>query len=403
MPQPELRAGTGPARPAFALFAYGFRPFFWAAGVFAALAVIAWLWIYRTGVLPLQGLPPQLWHGHEMLFGFVAAAIAGFLLTAVPSWTGARGFAGMPLVLVAIAWLAGRLAFAAAAVLPVKLIALCELSFIPGLAILLLPPLLRARNRNTPLLLVLAAVWISDAVFLYGLMRGDAQLARATMLVAIDIVLLLVTIIAGRIIPAFTANALRTAGQAVDMRVSVRTDAVVIASMAAIVLLDILAPAYRVAGVLAGLAALAHAWRLAGWRSLRTLRQPLVWCLHLAYAWLPLGLALKAVFVLTGASWSTHWMHALTIGTASSMVLAVMTRAALGHTGRPLVAATAIAWAYLLLSAAALVRVFAPVLPRVSYQWTVTLAGTLWVVAFGLYLIVYTPILMRPRVDGRPG
>ena len=401
--QPQPSSSTRLARPTFALFAYGFRPFFWAAGAFAALAAIAWLWIYGTGVLPLRDLAPQLWHGHEMLYGFVAAAIAGFLLTAVPSWTGARGFAGAPLILLAVLWLAGRLAFAAAAVLPVQIVAVCELAFIPALVILLAPPLLRARNRNTPLLLVLVAIWLTDAVFLYGLMRGDALLARSTLLVAINIVLLLVTVISGRIIPAFTANALRGGGQPAPLRTSATADRIVIAAMVAIVLVDALAPGHPAAGLIAGLAALAHAWRLAGWRSLRTLRQPLVWCLHLAYTWMPLGLALKAVFILTGAAWSTHWMHALTIGVASSMVLAVMTRAALGHTGRPLVAARPIAVAYLVLSAAAIVRVFAPALPAANYQWTVTLAGTLWIVAFGLYLIVYTPILMRPRVDGRPG
>ena len=284
-----------------------------------------------------------------------------------------------------------------------RIVAVCELAFIPALVILLAPPLLRAGNRNTPLLLVPATIWLTDAIFLYGLMRGDALLARSTLLVAINIVLLLVTVISGRIIPAFTANALRGVGQPVGLRTSATADRIAIGAMVAIVLVDALAPGHPAAGVIAGLAALAHAWRLAGWRSLRTLRQPLVWCLHLAYAWLPLGLAFKAAFILTAAAWSTYWMHALTIGAASSMVLAVMTRAALGHTGRPLVAARPTAAAYLVLSAAAVVRVFAPALPGANYQWTVTLAGTLWVVAFGLYLIVYTPILMRPRIDGRAG
>ena len=145
-------------RQAFALFAYGFRPFFWLVGVFAVLTIIAWLEIVSSGLLPLPGQPALLWHGHEMLYGFVGAAIAGFLLTAVPSWTGARGFAGTPLVLLALIWLAGRLAFAAAAALPLIVVAVCELAFIPALASLVAPPLLRARNRNTPLLFVLLTV-----------------------------------------------------------------------------------------------------------------------------------------------------------------------------------------------------------------------------------------------------
>jgi uncharacterized protein involved in response to NO len=399
-----LSAETGGSnRNAFALFAYGFRPFFWAAGAYALLGVAAWLWIYSVGLLPLRDQPPQFWHGHEMLYGFVGAAIAGFLLTAVPSWTGARGFAGLPLVIIATLWLAGRLAFAAGGVLPISLVAICELAFLPALVALVAPPLVRARNRNTPFLLVLAAIWLSDAVYMYAFMHGDAGLARKMLLVGIDIVLVLITVIGGRIVPAFTASGLRGRGTAVDIRGSRWADRIAIAAMLAIVLVDIFAPWQPVAGALAAAAALAHAWRLAGWQSLRTLRVPLVWCLHLAYAWLPVGLGLKAIHLLSGATWAALWLHALTIGVAASMILAVMTRAALGHTGRALVAARPTVVAYVLLSVAALVRVFGPAVTAAGYQWTVMTAGALWMVAFGLFLITYTPILMRPRLDGRPG
>ncbi len=396
--------GAPPARkPGFALFAYGFRPFFWATGAYALIGICAWLWIFATGALPLPGQPALLWHGHEMVYGFVGAAIAGFLLTAVPSWTGARGFAGLPLVLLATVWLAGRAAFAAAAVLPPALVAACELAFIPALACLLAPPLLRARNRNTPLLLVLAAFWLADACFLYALARGDVALARTALLVAVDVILLLVTVIGGRIVPVFTANALRGRGQPADIRGSRWTDGAAIGAMAAIVLADMRAPWHPAAGAAAALAAVAQAWRLAGWRSLQTAKEPLVWSLHLAYAWLPAGLAMKAVHLLTGASWAAHWLHALTIGVAASMILAVMTRAALGHTGRPLAAARPIAAAYLLLCLATVARVFAPRLATANYAGTVMVAGALWAAAFALFLAVYTPILMRPRADGRPG
>lgn len=388
-------------RAAFALFDYGFRPFFWAAGAFAMFGLVAWLWIYTVGALPLRNQPPQLWHGHEMLYGFVAAAIAGFLLTAVPSWTGARGFAGAPLIALAAVWLAGRLAFAAASVLPFAVVAACELAFLPALAFLLAPPLLRARNRNTRLLFVLAAFWVTDLAFVIALARDDVPLARGALLVAIDIVLLLITIIGGRIIPAFTTNALRARGVAADMRSSPWVEGIVIGAMIAIILVDVFAPWRTVAGGIAALAAIAQAVRVTGWRSLRTRSEPLVWSLHVAYAWLPVGLAMKAIYLLTGATWSALWLHALTIGTAASMVLAVMTRAALGHTGRALVAGRQISIAYVLLLFAALVRVFTPSL--VEYRWTVLLAGALWVAAFALFLIAYTPILMRPRVDARPG
>jgi len=394
---------TPSSRRTLALFAYGFRPFFWAAGLFAPLAVIAWLWVYTIGALPLHDLPPQLWHGHEMLYGFVGAAIAGFLLTAVPSWTEARGFAGVPLVVLTAVWVAGRLAFAATSILPFPVVAACELAFLPGLAILIAPPLLRARNRNTRLLLVLTGIWVTDLVFVTAIARGDVLLARGTLLVAIDIVLLLITIIGGRIIPAFTATALRARGVAADMRASPWVDAIVIGAMVGVALADAFAPWGIVAGGTAALAAVAQGWRFTGWRSLRTGGQPLVWSLHLAYAWLPLGLALKAIYLITGAAWSAYWLHALTIGAASSMILGVMSRAALGHTGRALLASRPVTIAYVLLCLAALVRVFAPSLVTVDYRLTVMLAGTLWVAAFGLFMIVYTPILTRPRIDGRPG
>jgi uncharacterized protein involved in response to NO len=387
----------------FALFAYGFRPFFWAAGAFAVLAMLAWMVVYLTGSSPLPAHPPQLWHAHEMLYGFVGAAIAGFLLTAVPSWTGSRGFAGTPLVVLTAVWLAGRIAFTANAALPPIVALICDLAFFPLLAALVAPPLLRARNRNTPLLLVLAAIWLSDAIFHSALLRQDVPAARVTLVVAIDIVLLLVTVIAGRIVPVFTANALRARGEEANLRSDRWVDRLVIGAMVAVAITDMLAPEHRVAVLAAALAALLHAWRLAGWGTRRTLRNPLVWSLHLAYVWLPLGLALKAIHVLTGAAWSAYWLHALTIGVAASMILAVMTRAALGHTGRPLVAARAIAVAYAVLSFAAVVRVFGPALLPAQYLWTVLVAGSLWVLAFSLFLVVYTPILARPRVDSRPG
>jgi uncharacterized protein involved in response to NO len=306
-------------------------------------------------------------------------------------------------MLLAALWLVGRLAFAGSAALPFPLVVVCELAFFPALIVLLAPPLLRARNRNTPLLLVLAAIWIGDAVFLYALARGDVLLVRTTLLVAIDVVLLLVTVIGGRIVPVFTANALRSSGEEPGIRGNPWLDGAVIGAMVVVVLVDAVAPWRPVAGVVAGLAAAAQAWRVSRWRSLRTFHEPLVWSLHLAYAWLPVGLALKATHLLTGAPWGAQWLHALTIGVAASMVLAVMTRAALGHTGRPLVAARTTAMAYVLLSVTAVVRVFTPSLTDVDYRWTVMTAGVLWIAAFALFLVIYTPILTRPRIDGRGG
>jgi len=197
-------------------------------------------------------------------------------------------------------------------------------------------------------------------VFLYALMRDDPLLARTTLLVAIDIVLLLVTVIGGRIIPTFTANALRAHGRPSDIRSNRRADSMAIVAMIAVAVGDIVTPSYWLVGGIAAIAALAHVWRLSGWRSLQTLDEPLVWSLHLAYAWLPVGLAMKALYFAGNVAWAAHWLHALTIGVAAAMILAVMTRASLGHTGRSLRASRPIAVAYILLSLAAAMRVFAP-------------------------------------------
>jgi uncharacterized protein involved in response to NO len=170
-----------------------------------------------------------------------------------------------------------------------------------------------------------------------------------------------------------------------------------------IVVVDVFDPNGRLSGVLAALAAAAHAFRLSGWRSFRTRGQAILWVLHVGYAWLPVGLALKAAWVLFGAEWAIKWQHAFTVGVFATMILAVMTRASLGHTGRPLVVSRAIAVAYLLIIVAAFVRVFGSAVAPNRYLIVLLISGLAWTVCFLIYLIVYTPILLGPRADGKPG
>lgn len=385
--------------PRFALFAYGFRPFFLAAGLSAVLTVPAWLAMLALGSMPLGALPPQLWHAHELFYGFVAAALAGFLLTAVPGWTGSRGFGGWPLVALTSVWLLGRVAFASANALPFWVLAAAELAFLPGLAVLLAPPLLRSRNRNTPLLVVIAALWIADAAFVAGLARTDPLLASASLRIATDLMLLVVTVIGGRIVPSFTANALRRRGEAADIRNLAWLERGVLALMIGVVLVDLWQPDGAAAGWLAALVAIAQGVRLSRWRSARVRGEPILWVLHVGYAWMPVGFALKALWLLAGAGWAAHWLHALTMGVFGTMILAVMTRAALGHTGRDLTVGGSIAAAYVLLTLGVATRVLWPS----HYTWTLLVSGFLWTAAFALYLIVYAPILTLPRADGKPG
>lgn len=385
------------------LLRYGFRPFFLGAGLIAALLIPWWAASYAFGVPLGTSWPPTLWHGHEMLFGFIVAAIAGFLLTAVPSWTGARGFAGWPLALISGLWLLGRIAVATSQLWPFTAVAAVDLAFLPALALLVAPPLLRAGNRNTPLLAILAALWVCDAAFYRGLQQRNEGASLHALLLGIDIVLLLITVIGGRIVPAFTQSALKQRGRAATVRAGPLITALAIGSMIAVVLSDLFVPDGTVTGVIAALAAIVQALRLAQWHALKTLRQPIVWVLHVAYVWLPIGLALKAAALLTGAAPAAFWLHALTIGAAATMILAVMTRASLGHTGRPLIVDPVIALAYLLLTAAAFVRVFGLAVLPIAYPEVILAAAFLWTAAFVLFTWIYAPMLLSARVDGKAG
>jgi uncharacterized protein involved in response to NO len=401
-PGDESPAAQSPKRR-FALFEYGFRPFFFLCGVYA-IVMIPW-WLYRSahGGAPFGGLPPMYWHAHELVYGFVMAAVAGFLLTAVPSWTGAKGFAGAPLILAVGLWLAGRVAMSVPDAIPFGLIAAAELSLVPCLVTLLAPPILRARNRNLPILGVLTILWVIDGAFLFGLAQSDMLLAAGSMRLAIDFVLILVTVIGGRIVPAFTANALRQRGQKAAIITRAPLEYAVIGLMVAIAIIDVFAPNGALSGVLAALAAIAHAARLSGWRSFRTGGEPILWVLHVAYAWLPLGLGLKALALLAAVGWAAKWQHALAVGAMATMILAVMTRASLGHTGRPLVVSRGIAVAYVLLTIAALLRTFGGALLPANYLVILSIAGIAWVASFGIFVAVYAPVLWLPRVDGKPG
>jgi uncharacterized protein involved in response to NO len=384
------------------LFAYGFRSHFFLAGVAALLLVPLWAMSFVAGTPIGSGWPPTLWHGHEMLFGFIASAIAGFMLTAVPSWTGQKGFAGRPLIALAVVWLSGRLLIASSSWWPPWVPMTADLAFLPLLAVLVMIPLLRSKNRNTPLLIVLGALWLTNLVFHVALIRHDAPLARHSLIVGIDIVLLLLTVIGGRIVPAFTTSALRQQG--VDGVLKSRTVLTVmsVAAMGCVIASDVFWPDSRIAGSVAGIAALIQFLRLLQWRTLRTLRQPIVWILHLAYAWLPLGLGLKAAALLGGYGIAAFWLHALTIGVLTTMITAVMTRASLGHTGRALVVHPLITVAYVLLTAAALLRVFGLSVLGLSYPLVIVWAAIFWTTSFALFVGVYTPILWGPRVDGKP-
>lgn len=385
------------------LFASGFRPCFLTASGAAVVLVPVWVLIWGFGRSLLSAWPPTLWHAHEMLFGFVAAAMAGFLLTAVPSWTGQRGFAGRPLVLLVGLWLAARLLIATSSQWQALPVAAVDVGFLVTLGILITPPLVRSKNRNTPLLLVIALLAACNAASHWALAHRDPGMAYRAILVGIDTALLAVTLIGGRIVPAFTANALRSSGSTAAIRTWQWLTPAALISMIAVGLTDLLCLDSPLSGIVAAIAAVIQTVRMLQWRSFATLRQPIVWILHAGYAWLPVGLALKALALLTGLAISAFWLHALTIGALATMIMAVMTRASLGHTGRALVADPTIAFAYLLLLAAGFVRVFGLGLLRLPYPTVIVISAGCWTAAFGIFFVIYTPILWSPRVDGKLG
>jgi uncharacterized protein involved in response to NO len=390
---------------AWAPFAHGFRPFFLLAGVMAPLGVGLWIASLMGLPVPARGpLPMPRWHGHEMLAGFVGAALGGFLLTAIPNWTGRRGYAGAPLVALVLVYLAGRAALLPGSPLPIGVAAPLALAFLPALLALVMPALVKA---GTPRLFgppaVILLFWTGDLLML-GEAAGWWQWGSwATgQLLCANAALLLVGLIGGRIIPAFTLNALRKAGRPQEAQPLPGVDRAGILSLVAVLAVDLIAPGGALAGGLGILAAFLAALRLSRWHGLRTLGQPILFILHLAYAFVPLALGMKGISLLLGAPWAAHWLHLQGAGALAVMILAVMTRATLGHTGRDLVARPATVAAYGLLVAAALARAFGPLLDAPP-MLVLGLAGALWVAAFLLFLGAFGPMLLRARPDGKPG
>jgi uncharacterized protein involved in response to NO len=394
---------AGRTRRGFALFEQGLRPFFLLAGLWAPLGVLVWVSALAGLPVPQDGpLPLLRWHAHEMLGGFAAAALGGFVLTAVPNWTGRRGYGGAPLMALVALFIAGRLALLPWSPLPAAVAAPLALAFLPALLLTVLPALVKAGSARLfgPPALVLA-FWAGDALMLGEAAGWWEEGWRAGQMLCANMALALVVLIGGRIIPSFTLNALRKTSRPAEPHPLVGVDPGAVLSVLGVAMVDLVAPGGVVAGALAAVAAVLVALRLSRWHGLRTLRQPILWVLHLAYAFVPLALAMKAASILASAPWATNWLHLQGAGALALMIMAVMTRAALGHTGRALVAAPPTVLAYVLLALAALTRGFAPVLAGGLLPLAV--AGALWVLAFALFLIEHTPVLLRPRPDGKPG
>jgi uncharacterized protein involved in response to NO len=363
----------------FALLALGFRPFYLLAGAYAALAVPLWALQY-AGWLP--GANP-LWHAHEMLFGYAFAVIAGFLLTAVRAWTSRPTPSGAVLAAIAALWIAAR----ATAFHSLVFSSFIDFLFSLGVAWGIGRPILASGNRNWYFILFVLALGAASVAF-----QAYPQVALAA---GLDVVLLVIAIMGGRVIPSFTNNAVPRAGAR-------RTRYVEYGALGSVVLLLFLdvfqLPAWPVA--LAG--ALLHAARVALWAPLATRGRPILWILHLSYAWLVVHLVLRGLarFDVVPAGLATH---ALTVGVIGGLTLGMMTRTARGHTARPLNVGGWEVSAYALVHAATLARVFLPLFLPNAYTALIVLSGALWSAAFAIFTLAYVPILTRPRLDGQPG
>lgn len=376
----------------FPLFQAPFRVFFLSSAISAAALVPIWLMLFAQDGATSMVVPPLLWHQHEMLVGFLNAAIAGFILTAVANWTRTPAVSGWPLIGLWGLWLAGRLTMALGGASPL-LASLVDLGFMPTLAAIVGIKVWRARQpRQTVLVIILMLFWALDLCFHVS---GNGRFLHAMVLLAAT----LIVVIGGRITPAFTANWLRLRGDSGErIRRFPVLDRLGLAACFALVLFVVFGwrSPWLVTPVafLAGLLVLV---RLAGWSGWRTGAEPLIWILHVGHLWLVLGFWLEALSAI-GLVPATAWLHALGAGAVGTMIVAVMTRVSVGHTGRPLRLLPGAIWIYGAILTAGMLRVFTALgwIPFMAGVWA---AAGFWTLAFVMFLGIYGLVLCRRRID----
>lgn len=388
----QMRTWRGPA-----ILSFGFRPFFFGAGVWAALAMALWVPMLSGGLTLPTAFDPVSWHAHEFLFGYLTAVIAGFLLTAVPNWTGRLPIVGWPLGALFALWLVGRVAVALSSYLPPLGVALADLAMPLVLAALIGREIVAGKNwRNLMVLAMLGVLALGNGIFHFEAARGDYAAQGYGLRIGLGAVIMMIAVIGGRIVPSFTRNWLVKRGPG---RLTVppmqRFDKVALLGLLAALMIWVVLPDHLFTGTLLALAGALHAIRLARWAGDRTLAEPLVAVLHLGYAFLPLGaLALAAEILAPGLFGMAAAQHLWMAGAAGLMTLAVMTRATLGHTGQTLSAGPGTVGIYTALVVAVLARFAAGLWPaQASVPHMV--AGTAWILAFAGFALIYGRLLLR--------
>jgi len=371
---------------------------FLAAGTWAIVAIAVWLAMFLGYFHLPTRFDPLAWHIHEMLFGFVMAAVGGFLLTAIPTWTGRLPVRGRALALLAGLWLLGRIACLISADLPAWLAVVADLSFPVALLAVAAREIIVGRSwRNTPMIVLLAVFIIAD-LLMHLESLGMSVPSGLGWRLGLAAPILLISVIGGRIIPNFTRNWLIKRHSARLPAAHSAVDRMAVGLLGAGLIIWAVLPNFRVAGMILVIAAIVNAWRLARWVGGSTWAEPLLFMLHLGYAWVVIGIALLGLSILDAGVPVASAIHALTAGAIGTMILAVMPRVTLGHTGRDLTANRATVSIFVLISAAAITRVAASWNPD-DMMILLALSAVSWIAAFGLFEIVYGPILVGCRVN----
>ena len=394
--------GAAPVAPAetflygWPVLRLGFRPFYIVSAVLACIAVPLWVAAMLGAVTLNMAVQPMLWHAHEMLLGFATGVIVGFLLTAVKAWTGLQTPRGAALGALVVLWIAARLA---AWLAPYPVYAVLDVVLLPIVSVIMLRVLLRSGNkRNLPLVAIVFALALSNLAFHLAVMGWFRFAPTSALYAALGLIVMVECVMAGRVIPAFTMSV--TPGLKIAVPTWLERGA--LASTALGLALWVFAPGSWLTSAALALAAVLQLARMLHWHPLVTRTRPILWVLHLAYAWIPIGLALLALaqpgWVLVSVG-----VHALAVGATGGLIIGMVTRTARGHTGRPLQASRAEVLAYLLVFAAAVLRVLVPLVAPQWYAHVLVCAAVAWTLAFMIYLVKYVPWLTSTRLDGKDG
>ena len=375
-----------------------FRPFFIAAGFWATLAVPFWLLSYAGILVVPDNFDILLWHQHEMLYGFTSAAITGFILTVIPNWTGRLPIRGVPLGLLISLWILGRIGFLTTVTIGPLATAVFDLPFLIVLVLTITREIISGNNwRNIPVVILISVFALGN--FLVHLqILNIIETAELGLRLSMFVLSVLVALIGGRIIPSFTRNWLVKINSRVLPNQMGVFDKIALIALVIFVIAQIAKPEHQATALLALFAGLLHSLRLMRWKGWMTFAEPLIWILHIAYAWLVIALVLIGLSGLSDFVPYTSAIHALTVGAFSTMILAVMTRASLGHTNRVLKATTGTTTVFILITFAAILRVYEPFLNEPS-SLVIWISGIAWTAAFVLFSILYFPILTHARIQ----